>query len=95
MKHIVIIILLLTHSAIYADDFLPGNAAKGKKLHNQNCVSCHGTDVYTRSNRIGSLGGLQKRVQMCSTMLNRDISKDDEVNIVKYLSAIFYKFKSE
>jgi len=60
MRTIFILGLVLTVGNLYADDFLAGDAAAGKKLVQKDCMSCHDTKVYTRKNRIQSLGGLQK-----------------------------------
>ena len=95
MKQIVIICILLASSSLYADEFLPGDAAKGKALLDRDCTSCHGSKVYTRPNRIKTLGGLQKRVEMCSKMINKGYTSNDEDNIVKYLNQRYYRFKSE
>ena len=84
--------LLLTASVAHSAELVLGDATKGKQLHNRDCVACHDSSVYTRPNRIKSLSGLEKRVQMCSGMLNKGYTEDDQANIVKFLNDTYYKF---
>jgi cytochrome c553 len=43
---------------------------RGKTLVEENCVRCHGSEVYTRQDRrVTTLPGLQKQVQRCEQML--------------------------
>ena len=84
--------LLFAVANVNAAELILGDATKGKALHNRDCVACHDNSVYTRPNRIKSLSGLEKRVQMCSTMLNKGYNENDQANIVKYLSDTYYKF---
>lgn len=69
---------------------------QGKQLHNDNCISCHDTSVYTRENRmIKRYESLKTQVQRCATNLNKPWF-DDEVNAVAaYLNVNFYQFKLE
>ena len=46
MKRLILIgIMVATSPAVVAD------AARGKTLHDEQCMKCHGTEVYTRSDR--------------------------------------------
>lgn len=92
MKQILAIVLLCSISSAHAAELILGDAAKGKTLHNRDCVACHDSSVYTRPNRIKTLSGLEKRVQMCSSMLNKGYTDDDQANLVKYLNDTYYKF---
>ena len=92
MKLVLTFLLFLGISTSQAAELILGDATKGKNLHNRDCVACHGSSVYTRPNRIKSLSGLEKRVQMCSNMLNKGYSEDDQANIVKHLNDSYYKF---
>lgn len=75
-------------------------AADGKALHDQHCMSCHKSmmdgdpnSIYTRDNRmISSLDGLRKQVRRCELSLGLQWF-DDQVNAVTtYLNQNFYKF---
>lgn len=92
MKQILAIIFLFGISTTHAAELVLGDATKGKTLHNRDCVACHDSSVYTRPDRIKTLSGLEKRVQMCSSMLNKGYTDDDQANIVKYLNDNYYKF---
>jgi len=68
---------------------------RGKKLHNENCVRCHGSELYTRSNRrIRTYAGLSIHVQRCATNLNKQWFEDEVADVADYLDAEFYFFKT-
>jgi len=88
------LLLALAATTARADLLLPGDAGRGEKLHQANCVGCHDTSVYTRASRsIHSIGGLQQRVEMCDTQLKRHLSEAERHDLVKYLNNHFYHFK--
>lgn len=78
--------------------FSTGHAAdldKGKALLEENCVRCHGSDVYTRQDRrVTTLSGLQTQVQRCEQMLDLTWFDNDVQNVVSYLNKQYYKFDS-
>jgi cytochrome c5 len=92
MKILLAASLLLATTVAHSAELVLGDAAKGKQLHNQDCVACHDSSVYTRPDRIKSLSGLEQRVQMCSSMLNKGYTEDDQANLVKHLNDTYYKF---
>ncbi len=76
-----------------ADSILFGDYDKGSKLHKNSCTACHDSSTYTRKNRlVGSINGLEKRVALCSTMLKKNYSDDQQSDIVKFLNVDYYKF---
>lgn len=92
MRLVMACVAMMSFGLAHAADLILGDAAKGKELHNRDCVACHDSSVYTRQNRIKTLSGLEQRVRMCSEMLNKGYSEDDQANIVKYLNDTYYKF---
>ncbi len=69
---------------------------KGKLLTEQNCVRCHGSEVYTRDDRrVTSLPGLNKQVQRCEQMLGLTWFEDDINNVSGHLNQQFYKFDAK
>jgi mono/diheme cytochrome c family protein len=69
--------------------------AKGETLVNENCVRCHGSEVYTRSDRrVTTLSGLNKQVQRCEQMLGLTWFDDDIDNVAGYLNQQYYHFKT-
>ena len=90
MRHsLVSLLLLTTASGLQASD-----PDKGKALVNENCVSCHGNEVYTRSDRkVKTPDGLRKQVQRCELALGLSWFDDQIDNASAYLNSSFYKFK--
>ena len=77
-----------------AASMLPGDAAKGKKLVEAGCTSCHGSEVYTRKDRkIKSIEGLMGQVGKCNTNLARHYSDAQLNDVVKHLNDAYYKFE--
>lgn len=70
-----------------------GDAAMGGELHQQHCVSCHGTEVYTRDNRmVGSLDSLITQVNRCNVNLGTGWFDDEVEAVAAYLSENYYNF---
>ena len=73
---------------------LPGDAAKGKALHDKQCVACHDNSVYTRANRrIKSPEALIGQVNNCVHQVGLKLDRDQVNDLVKHLDESFYKFK--
>lgn len=76
------------------------DAARGKTLHDKQCVSCHvqrhggdGSATYLRKDRlIHDRKALGQRVAMCNTMVNAGLFPEDEEDIAAYLAQRYYKF---
>ena len=86
------IIAVLSVSAQAAT--LPGDAAKGKKLHDASCTSCHNDSVYKRTDhKIKSLEGLTGQINNCEHMTDIKLGKTQMNDLVKYLNETYYKFK--
>lgn len=80
--------------AVQAESMLPGDAAKGKQLHDAGCVSCHGSEVYTRKDRrIKTVEGLIGQVNACNRNLSRSYSNAQLNDLTKYLNETYYKFQ--
>lgn len=70
------------------------DAAKGKQLHEANCVRCHDSGVYTRADRrIQSLEALHAQVARCELTLDLQWFDEDRANVAEYLNDAFYKFQ--
>ena len=73
---------------------LPGDAAKGKAVHDKQCSACHDTGVYTRADRrMKSVEGLIGQVNNCVRQTGAKLDRDQINDLVKYLDESFYKFK--
>lgn len=70
--------------------------SEGQRLHAEHCMTCHGTDVYTRENRIvHSYRELKERIRQCE-LSNELAWFDEEIEAVStYLNNHFYHFEKE
>jgi mono/diheme cytochrome c family protein len=89
MKRLILIgIMVATSPAVVAD------AVRGKTLHDEQCMKCHGTEVYTRSDRfIKDRAALANQVQRCQLSAGAQWFDDDVNDVVDYLNTTFYKFE--
>ena len=76
---------------------LPILAAEDKEvadLYQFNCTSCHGAEVYTRTDRkVTSLASLESQVRRCEQNLGLKWFDDDITDMTAYLNTHYYKFK--
>jgi len=90
MKTVLITVLLLAFTTGEA----LADAAEGKKLHDEQCMKCHDSSVYTRPDRlISSRGALTKQITRCQLNVGAQWFDEDIVDVVQYLDGSFYKFK--
>ena len=66
----------------------------GQALHENHCLACHDSSVYSRGDRkVNSLDGLRKQVQRCELSLGLAWHDDEVENVVQYLNSAYYKFE--
>ena len=83
------LISMLAATAVQA-----GDTETGRQLVETHCLRCHGSEVYTRSDRkVTSLQGLEKQVQRCELMLGLTWFDEDIGHVTAYLNQAYYKFK--
>ena len=93
MKRIPCLLLVILLSA-GARAALPGDSAAGKRLHDASCTGCHGTEVYTRKNRlVRSLPALRQQLEGCNHMAKKSFSPTETQDIIKYLNDQYYHFE--
>jgi cytochrome c553 len=64
-------------------------------FHGNSCMSCHGTEVYTRDDRrINSLPALEAQVARCDANLSTQLFPQDLDSLVEYLNNSYYNFDS-
>jgi hypothetical protein len=79
---------------VAASPTVVADAARGKTLHNEQCMKCHDTGVYTRDDRvIKNREALAKQVQRCQLSTGAQWFDEDVNDVVEYLNASFYKFE--
>ena len=72
----------------------PASAADGAALHQGNCVSCHGTEVYSRADRrVTTRPALNKQVHRCELALGLGWFDEDVEAVAQLLDDRHYKFK--
>lgn len=93
MKHLVPLCLAAAVAGTPALGFA-ADAANGKTLVQDNCMSCHDNGVYTREDRkVTTADGLDKQVRRCELTLGLKWFDEDVADVVAYLNDAFYKFK--
>ncbi len=92
MKTLYMIFALSLSSAVFAADDAP--LAHAKQLHDDKCMSCHDTKVYTREDRrVNSLQALSGQVEFCMKgAAKADWTPAQTGSVVEYLNQKFYKF---
>jgi cytochrome c553 len=89
-----VIVLSCLAQGVQADAMLPGDTTKGKQLHEAGCISCHGSEVYTRKNRrVKSVEGLIGQVHNCNNNLSRSYNDAQLNDLTKFLNETYYKFQ--
>lgn len=82
-------LLLIGASAAGASDFDPA------AYHSNNCMRCHGTEVYTRANRrVTSFPALETQVARCDSMLETKLFPEDLASLTNLLNERYYKFEN-
>lgn len=67
---------------------------KAKALVENNCIKCHGSEVYTRPDRkVTSRDGLDRQVRRCETALELTWFDEDIADVAGYLNQHYYRFK--
>ena len=86
-------LLILLMSSAYAASF-PGDSAEGKRLHDFNCMGCHGIDIFTRKDQlVQSLDALKKQLVSCTHAAKKEFSASEMQDLLKYLNDQFYHFR--
>ncbi|MCP5427912.1 MAG: cytochrome c [Chromatiaceae bacterium] len=86
-------LLFLTLTVIGSSQVLAFDPAAGQQLVDDNCDSCHGTEVYTRKDRmVKSRAGLTTQVKRCELALGLTWFDEDVENAAEYLNRQFYRF---
>ena len=65
----------------------------GEALHQDNCIKCHDSSVYTREvKRVKNLPGLGKQVRFCKDNLGLTWFDDEVEDVTDYLNSNYYHF---
>ncbi len=86
-----LLISALMSSSAYAFD-----VENGKELHNENCVRCHDSSMYTRVDRkTKNYESLRERVVQCEIMTELIWFEEEVDDVTAYLNKAFYHFNPE
>jgi len=92
MKSILLIVSLIFSTSALAEE--KPSVAHGEQLHNDKCMTCHTTEVYSRDDRrMKTLQALSSQVNNCMKGAAKAEWTEIETNsVVDYLNQKFYKF---
>lgn len=81
-------------TALAADEPATSEITRGKALHDEHCLRCHGTAVYTRvDRRIDSPAALEAQVERCAAgPADVDWTEDQILAVKRYLAKTYYGF---
>jgi hypothetical protein len=67
--------------------------AHAQALYDQNCIKCHGPEIYTREDRmVTSLEGLKRQVQRCELALGLRWFDEEIQGVTDHLNGNYYRF---
>ena len=88
MKHTIMAIAL----ALLAGQTV-ADVERGQQLHNESCVKCHDSAVYTREDRfIANRDALKTQVQRCNVNVGAQWFDEDVADVTDFLNTTYYKF---
>ena len=92
MKSIFLLISLLFSASVLAEEQV--SIIHGEQLHNDKCMTCHTTEVYSRDDRrMKTLQALSSQVNNCMKGPAKAEWSEIETNsVIEYLNQKFYKF---
>ncbi len=69
------------------------DVANGRALHDENCLRCHTTELYSgEKSKIKSIEQLKNRVSQCELNLELAWFGEEVDDVTAYLNQFFYKF---
>ncbi|KPK37875.1 MAG: hypothetical protein AMJ69_10065 [Gammaproteobacteria bacterium SG8_47] len=97
----ILIACLLGGVAMLGQPASASDVARGKELHDANCIRCHasmfggdGSGIYTRTDRrVESMTGLRQQIERCKNSLGVSWPAEDIDSVIAYLNTNFYKFE--
>jgi CxxC motif-containing protein (DUF1111 family) len=90
-RYIISVAICLGTAHAQADD---SAMTAGNKLHEENCLSCHKPDIYTRDRRrVTSKQKLTSQVNLCVQQLQLTWFDEEKETVEEYLNKEYYHFK--
>ncbi len=89
MKTTITVLLMLIFSSYALAD-----TGIGKELHDEACMKCHGTEVYSRKDRfVKNMAGLNKQIKRCQLSVGAQWFEEESADVADYLNSEFYNFE--
>ena len=80
--------LFLTFNSAHAAD-----VNNGMILHQENCLRCHQSEMYTRDDRkVKTFEQLKKQVQQCELAIELGWFEEEVEDVTGYLNVAYYMF---
>jgi mono/diheme cytochrome c family protein len=80
-------------TALFTSQALAAEDGDAQALYEQNCISCHGSEVFTREDhKIRSLPALDAQVRSCEAAQGLGWSDDEISGVARLLNDRFYHF---
>jgi mono/diheme cytochrome c family protein len=94
--HLCAIVALLLLTQLPASIALAADVARGKQLHDERCLLCHGLENYqAAASKIKSIKGLRAMVKRWEDKLKDPFTELEREDVVAYLNTAFYKFPQQ
>lgn len=88
MKFLITALLILMCST-----YATADVSIGKELHDEHCLKCHDTGMYSRKNHfVKNMEGLKKQIKRCQLSVGAQWFDEEAADVADYLNTEFYKF---
>lgn len=85
--------LLTLFLTLFFSGYAVADASIGKELHDEYCLKCHGTEVYSRKDRfVKNMAGLNKQIKRCQLSVGAQWFEEEAADVADYLNTEFYQF---
>ena len=89
MRYLILLPIMLILSGHAVAD-----ASISKELHDEYCLKCHGTEVYSRKDRfVKNMDGLNKQIKRCQLSVGAQWFDEEAADVADYLNSEFYNFE--
>ncbi|MEE9422214.1 MAG: cytochrome c [Gammaproteobacteria bacterium] len=91
MRYFIPIIVFLT---AFLSRSVVADVSIGKDLHDEHCLKCHGTEVYSRKDRfVKNPEGLDKQIKRCQLSVGAQWFDEEAADVADYLNSEYYHFE--
>lgn len=88
MQKLLMLVLLSLSASSFSNE-------EGKELHDESCIRCHDSQLYTRfESPIENHFDLKRQVSLCSSTLSTGWFPEEEESVIEFLNSSYYNFKN-